>query len=245
MARKTPPDRLSQLVECATRVFIEQGYRRTQMADIADALGVAKRTVYLYVESKEALFDLVVRCAGGDHPLPAPAALPLQTPSPGSTVAYVRERLGANQDIPALTAALASSRVREVRTELEGIVGHLYDTLARHRRAIKLLDRSAPDHPQLAALWYDGSRGVIHSALVRYLQARIRRGLLCPVPDVAIAARMLLETVVTWAVHRHWDPHPQPMDEALVRDTVIQFVVGALAPRSAPRGRSRRSEGGL
>ena len=65
MARSIPDDRLARLVECATQVFITQGYRRTQMADVAKALGVAKGTLYLYVESKEALFDLVVRSADG------------------------------------------------------------------------------------------------------------------------------------------------------------------------------------
>jgi len=237
MARKTPPNRLSQLVECATRVFIEQGYRRTQMADIAEALGVAKGTLYLYVESKDALFDLVVRCADGEDPLPELAALPLATPRPGTTVAYVRDRLAANQEIPALTAALQRTRVSDARAELEAIVGQLYDTLARHRRGIKLLDRSAVDHPELAGLWFERARGGMHAALVAYLAARIDRRLLRRVPDVAIAARMLLETVVVWAVHRHWDPHPQPMDDALVRASVIQFVVGALAPPS----RSSRS----
>ena len=69
MARKTPTDRLPQLIACATKMFIEQGYRRTQMEDVAAALGVAKGTLYLYVESKEALFDLVVRCADAEPPL--------------------------------------------------------------------------------------------------------------------------------------------------------------------------------
>jgi len=41
VARTIPPDRLSQLVQCATDVFIAQGYQRTQMADVAAALGVA------------------------------------------------------------------------------------------------------------------------------------------------------------------------------------------------------------
>src|SRR5262247_2866319 len=121
MARRTPPERLTRLVECATRVFIEQGYRRTQMADIAEALGVAKGTLYLYVESKDALFDLVIRCADGEHTLPELAGLPLPTPKPGTTVAYVRERLAANQEIPALTAALRRTRVRDVHNELADI----------------------------------------------------------------------------------------------------------------------------
>jgi len=230
MTRKTPPDRLAQLVRCATRVFIEQGYRRTQMADVAQALNVAKGTLYLYVESKDALFDLVLRCADGDHPLPALSALPLATPAPGTTVAYVRDRLAANRDVPALVAALQRTRVRDARAELTAIVGELYDRLARHRRGIKLIDRSAVDHPELGALWFEGARGGIRAALAAYLEARIRRRLLRPVPDVAIAARLLLETVVFWAVHRHWDAHPQPVDEALARASVIHFVVEALAP---------------
>jgi AcrR family transcriptional regulator len=51
--RQIPEDRFDQLVDCATKVFVEQGYRRTQMADVAEVMGVAKGTLYLYVESKE------------------------------------------------------------------------------------------------------------------------------------------------------------------------------------------------
>ena len=237
MARKTPPERLRRLVECATRVFIEQGYRRTQMGDIAEALGVAKGTLYLYVESKDALFDLVARCADGAHPLPELASLPLATPAAGRTVAYVRDVLAANGEIPALRAALRRTRVRDVRAELEAIVGELYDVLARHRRGIKLIDRSAVDHPELAALWFEGARGGMRDALGAYLEARIRRGLLRSVPDVAIAARMILEMVVFWAVHRHWDPHPQSVDESTARTSVIQFIVDALVPTTQRRSR--------
>jgi hypothetical protein len=66
--------------------------------------------------------------------------------------------------------------------------------------------------------------------LTQYLETRMRRKLVRPMPDIAVAARLLLETVVFWAVHRHWDPHPQPVDDAVARDTVIQFMVNALVP---------------
>lgn len=240
MARKTPPERLARLVECATRVFIVQGYRRTQMADIAEALGVAKGTLYLYVESKEALFDLLLRCADGAHPLPELSTLPLPTPAPGVTVAYVRELLAANMEVPALSAALRQ-RSGDPRRELAAIAGELYDRLAQHRLGIKLLDRSAVDHPELATLWFGGARGGMRAALEHYLAARIRSRRLRPVPDVAITARLVLETLVFWAVHRHWDAHPQAMDEAKARAAVIHFIVEALAPeRAAPRPSSGR-----
>ena len=41
-------------------------------------------------------------------------------------------------------------------------------------------------------------------------------------------AALLIATVVFWAVHRHWDPHPQIVDERTAKETVVRFVVGAL-----------------
>src|SRR5918911_541542 len=73
MPRPRPPDRLEQLAESAVKVFTARGYRRAQMADVAREMGVAPGTLYLYVESKEALFDLAVRhaLANGAGELPS------------------------------------------------------------------------------------------------------------------------------------------------------------------------------
>lgn len=229
MARSVPPDRLDQLIDCATQVFVAQGYRRTQMADVAAAMGVAKGTLYLYVESKEALFDLVVRYADAERPLADPPAFPVRTPARGATVRYVREEL-AHRQVPAtLAAALQQRRASNPAVELEAIVRELYGTLARNRRRLKLVDRSAPDLPQLAALWFSGARGGLIAVLARYLEDRIGRKRLRPVPDTVVAARLVIETIMFWAVHRHWDPHPQPVDDTVAEETVVRFIVGALA----------------
>ncbi len=228
MARSIPTGRLEQLVDCATRVFIDQGYRRTQMADVADALGVAKGTLYLYVESKEALFDLVAQYADAERPFKNPPSLPVPTPKPGATLDYVRQRLAENQSFPALGAALARQRVTDVRGEIEAIVVELYGAMARNRHGLKLMDRSAPDMPELAALWFEGVRGGLIASLEQYIQDRIRRDKLRAVPDTAVVARLIIETTVFWAVHRHWDPHPQVVEEQVVQSTVVQLIRDAL-----------------
>jgi AcrR family transcriptional regulator len=233
MPRVVPAGRLERLVDCAARVFIDQGYRRTQMADVAEALGVAKGTVYLYVQSKEALFDLVARYADVERPFRTPPALPVPTPKPGATIEHVRQRLAENQSLAAIDAALARQRVTDVRAEIEAIVGELYDAMARNRHGLRLLDRAAPDLPELAALWFGGARGGLITVLEHYLQDRIRRGQVRSVPDSAVAARLIIETVVFWAVHRHWDPHPQAVEERVARRTVVQFLRDALVKEPA------------
>jgi len=227
MPRTMPDDRVEQLVDCATAVFIERGYTLTQMADVAAALGVAKGTLYLYVEGKEALFDLVARYADAPRPFAKRPSLPVRTPKPGATLRYVRERIAQSQVPPTLARALAGKRVDDARAEFEAIVRELYDTLAANRRGIKLLDRSARDYPELAALWFEGGRGGLITLLTQYLDERVRRRVFRSVPNTTVAARFVIETATFWAVHRHSDPHPQVVDEAVAKDTVVQFLARA------------------
>lgn len=228
MPRVTPTDRIADLIRTASEVFSTQGYRRTQMADIADALGVAKGTLYLYVESKEALFDLACRYA--DRPRDAEnLSLPIRTPKAGATLRFVREELQRNEPLGEITSALARKRVPDIARELRGIVTELYDVLARNRARIKLVDRSARDYPELAALWFAGARGGLLARFRAYLEDRIGRGLLAQVPDVATAARLVLETIVFWAVHRHFEANPEPASDDVARETIVHFVVRALS----------------
>jgi len=227
MARTIPKDRFHDLVEAATTVFLEEGYRRAQIADVAARMGVAKGTVYLYVESKEALFHAVVRHADRRERIELPDVLPFPTPPPGATLEEVRKRVAEN-GLPVLGEALARRRVTDVRAELESILHELYGLLSRHRVGIKLLDRCARDHPELAAVWYDSGREGTQELLRLYLEDRIRRRRLASVEDPAVTARIVLETLVLWAVHRHWDPSPQDFDEDAAERAVVSFILRAL-----------------
>lgn len=226
MPRTIPDRRLRDLVQAATEVFIAQGYRRTQMADVAAAMGLSKGALYLYVESKEALFDLVVRAADREGPVELPPKLPLPTPKAGATLEHVARALSERAAFPALHEALARRRAGDVRLELEEILRELYQTLARNRRGLKLVDRCAPDRPDLAALWFGRGREFVLGLLAQYLGHRRNR--VRPFPDVAVAARIVVETLVFWAVHRHWDPAPQQIDERVAEDTVVQFLLDGL-----------------
>ncbi|HEU4429012.1 MAG TPA: helix-turn-helix domain-containing protein, partial [Myxococcota bacterium] len=156
MARSIPPDRFDALMRAATRVFLRQGYRRTQMADVAAELGVAKGTLYLYVESKEALFEQALVHADRADAIPTPRELPVPTPRPGSTLRKVRARIRRDAKLPALSAAVARRAPSDTRAEVDAILRELLSLLSAHRIAIKLLDRCAADFPELARLWTEG-----------------------------------------------------------------------------------------
>ena len=221
-------------------MFIDQGFRQTRMDDVAEALGVAKGTVYLYVESKEALFDLV--CRSADRAFEAPAELPVKSPPPGSTIQYIAERLAAGQEMPALAEAMGGRR-RDAHEELSAIVGDIYDALARNRVGIKLVDRSAKDILELGRLWFGGARTFLVDALVHYLSDRAGAGRLRAPVDAGVAARFIVETCAFWAVHRHWDVGRPEVPEDTIRATVIDLVKGALINRAREHASPKASKG--
>lgn len=53
--------RPSEILEAALTVFAERGYAATRMEDIAARAGVTKGTIYLYFDSKDAVFRSLVQ----------------------------------------------------------------------------------------------------------------------------------------------------------------------------------------
>jgi AcrR family transcriptional regulator len=53
--------RPTEILAAALEEFVEHGYAATKLEDVARRAGITKGTLYLYFESKEALFKAVVR----------------------------------------------------------------------------------------------------------------------------------------------------------------------------------------
>ena len=157
MARKIPEDRFTHLVAVATQVFIERGYRLTQMGDVAAALGVAKGTLYGYVESKEALFELCLRYATTREPIEVPSVVPLPTPRRGALKRLFSQQLRLRASFSELQAALARERAPDIRAELDAVLREFYTVSDTYAVAIKLVDR-AVGHPEISDEWQTRGR---------------------------------------------------------------------------------------
>lgn len=213
------------------------GYRRTQMQDIADALGLAKGTLYGYAASKDALFAAAIRYGDGLEPLPETSALPLPAPADGELADLVAGRLAAEVPDLALTRALGRRRLprtpTEAAAELSGIVVDLYERLSRNRVAIKLVDRCAPELPELGKVWSDTGRGDQMSGMGAYLDSRQKTGLFSLPGPVDLVARTTVELCVLWAVHCHFDLDPLASpshEDAAVATTLAAMITRSMNP---------------
>ncbi len=235
MARRIPEDRFERLIGAATEVFIARGYRLTQMADVAEAVGVAKGTLYVYVESKEALFQLCLedatRRGHGGEPIGRPPVLPVPTPAPGQLSSWLEGELLEHGRLPRLREALALDRATDIRRELDAVLGEMYDTQRAHAVAIKLVE-TAVGHPELGDQWHKMGREGTRSRIEEYLAARGRAGQLRTFDDQHLAARYVIECIATWAMHILWDPQPEAYADEAMRENTIAFLVRGLLPEA-------------
>lgn len=194
--------RPEEIVAAALEEFVERGFAATRLADVARRAGVTKGTVYLYFESKEALFRAVIR----------------QTIVPviaqGESIAQSFE--GSARD---LLERLIREYWRLVyETSLAGIP--------------KLMMAEAANFPQLARFYYDEvvTRG--HRLLAGVIERGIKNGEFRPVDLRAatkLALSPLMHAIV--AQRAFAACMPEGFDVRTYLDTHIELYLHGIAHR--------------
>jgi AcrR family transcriptional regulator len=226
MARTSRQDRLADVAGAAARAFGRLGYRRTQMAAVAAAAGLSSGAVYTYVESKEALFHLVFLFGFGEIGNVLPD-LPIATPPFDGTLQLIRRGLRKALLTPRLRAAMNENAPNNARDELAAIIEERYAAMEQVWPMLAVIERSAVDLPALDAFYFQQGRRGYLGQLTRYLERRARGGHLRPLPDAAIAARMMTETIVWFAWHRREDRDASLYDDDQARKTVVELLCNA------------------
>ena len=86
----------------------------------------------------------------------------------------------------------------------------------------------------MAAAWYRHGRVHLLERIAAYLEQRAASGHLSPVPDFLVQARIVLETLTMWSVHRLGDPAPQALDEEGASALLVRFVSSGLLAGTSP-----------
>lgn len=147
---------------------------------------------------------------------------------PGRWSTHVH-KLGAASDFTTLMTSVEVDVPSDVAAEFEALVREVYAWHFRYWRGLKLIERCARDWPELSMVFYKGYRETLLATGVRYLEKRTRAGLLRPMPDAAVAARVISETCAFFAMHRHTAPDSEMRDD-LAEETVVQVLCNAFVP---------------
>jgi AcrR family transcriptional regulator len=217
-------ERLRHLIDSARVVFARQGFRRTQMAHVAEAAGVSTGNLYNYVETKEALFDLVLRQTLGLPGERLPEQLPIPHRTIPQTVSWLRRRLNFRNDFPLLEAAAT-----EPHGKLEPVGAELFDVAFGLAPGFAVMERSAPDLPELLSLFLSLRRGLIER-LTAFIQSGAEAGELRQVESPEVTARLILEAALWASQRRIRDRESAAVSDDAARESFIDLVTATLAP---------------
>jgi AcrR family transcriptional regulator len=229
MPRVPANERLLELARAATTEFGRLGYRGTKTAEVATKAGISTGSLFNYVESKEALFHLVF-LFGFEMTSERLPALPVATPAPGATLAVIEAGLAQIQ-MPRMRAALCEEQPADVALELREILEERYTLIEHYWPVIAVIERCAVEMPELEAAWFGLTRAGIFEELVTYLERRMAKGLLRPMPDSEVAAKVVTESLSWFAWHRREGRDSSLYDDDAARRTVIEFICTALDPQ--------------
>jgi AcrR family transcriptional regulator len=227
MPRTRAAGRLDRIAEAAIEVFTRQGFTKAKISTIADLAQVGPGTIYLYAQSKEALFDLAVRRALEDPEIWR-IELPHRTPIRGEIADHVWRCLQNAAQFPRLWLAIDSPPPGRIRDEVGGIIQELGDWLHRYSGAIKLIERSASDWPDIAQVFYRRFwRGGVRR-IAEYFTRRTSEDLLPAGRDPLVAAHFVVEALTWSAVHRHWAEDGAALPDERVAATVEPMLLDAI-----------------
>ena len=104
-----------------------------------------------------------------------------------------------------------------------------------------MIERCAPDVPQLADLYYVQGRRTLVGLLTGYIEKRTAAGYFAAVPDPPTAARFITESVVWFARHRHTTPDSEMISDENALQTSVHMIASALLLPTLDRSKRPRA----
>ena len=199
--RRRAEARPGEILDAAMELFVEKGFAGTRMEEIAQRAGVTKGTVYLYFESKEALFRTVVQ----DNMIPS-----------------LEEGERTVAEWTGTSAALLAELMRRK---------WLLISRSRLNCVPKLMTSEAANFPELARFYMEEvvhrGRRVMESVLRRGIErGEFRRDL-----DVRTAVRVIQSPLLNAAVHmqslQRFDEEALDLD--VFFDVAIDIILRGIA----------------
>jgi AcrR family transcriptional regulator len=208
--RRRPDARPEEILRAALLVFGERGFARARLEDVARKAGVSKGTLYLYFDSKDALFRAMVRATKGPALAEGEAWLDAHQGSSREALGHLMRRMWrimAEPDQAALSRLVQS----EIRNFPELARFYFEEVTLRARRLLeRVLTRGA-------------TNGEFRPAQARFAARAV--------PALALALS---------GIHCHFaNFDPDPMSPEEMGECSLDLVLNGLAIPEAPgEGRS-------
>ncbi len=212
--------RIRAITDAAARLFLRQGYSKTQIGHIAKVVGVSVGTIYHDFVGKQEILHLVLKSTLDpdilDHEF--------QRPIDDSLFPGLEEELMAAFGE---TARAFASRLDDEDYHFDGLLSDAFDLLSRYAVGCLFLERNEVDFPALAAR-YRACRSRFFQTMEQYVDRFLRRGELRPLDHPELSTVFIIETLTWWAMDLPYlSFEPRDIPPGLAKEVCVNDLLAA------------------
>jgi AcrR family transcriptional regulator len=186
--------RMQLIFDAASQLFINKGYARTQMKDIAKEIGLSTGMLYVYFTGKRDILSFLLKGTIDPSFITQDFELPIRSELFASLDHEIMEAFDQN--------AKAFSAHLDDRTDypLENMLNDAFDVISKYGIGCLLIEKNPDDLGKLTA-YYKEYRQMFYNHVLSYITQYMQNGTFRQVEFPQYVTRLIIETLSWWGMH--------------------------------------------
>lgn len=187
-------NRIKEIHDASVKLFLRQGYSKTQISHIAKAIGVSVGTIYHDFTGKKEIMRFILKCTID------PTFLERDFERPITDKAFI----GLDDEISAEFIKAAdefSSNIQNVGSDytFEEFISDSYNLLERYAVGCLFIEKNGMECPELSEHYLVYRKRFI-SAMIEYITAFMNKGIIRPLKHPELTTVLIIETLSWWTM---------------------------------------------
>lgn len=214
--------RIKDIADAATRLFLQQGYTKTQISHIAKAVGVSVGTIYLDFTGKKEIMHFILKCTVD------PSFMDREFERPITDDLFV----GLERQIIALFEQSGQDFAAHLQGDMDGydfeaLISDAFDLLARYAVGCLFIEKNQFDFKNLAQP-YIAYRKQFLDTMMGYIRVFIQQGTVRPLEHLELSTTLIIEILSWWAMDmRYTSFETKSISADLAKQICMDNIVSA------------------
>lgn len=187
-------NRMKSIYSAASHLFINKGYARTQMKDIAKEIGLSTGMLYVYFTGKREILSFLLKGTIEPAFMEQEFELPIRSQRFHSLNDEVIEAFEQN------TKAFSAHLDDITNYPLEQMLSDAFDVIAKYGIGCLLIEKNPDDLGALTG-YYKGYRQKFYHQILSYITLYLQNKSFRQVEHPQYVAHLIIETLSWWGMH--------------------------------------------
>lgn len=186
--------RIKNITEAATLLFLRQGYAKTQISHIAKEVGVSVGTIYLDFTGKEAIMHFILKCSLDPHFIEQE----FERPITNDLFAGVEDEIiNLFEDLKRDFTVRSQSGMDDC--DLETFISDIFDMMSKYAVGCLFIEKNQFDF-KILAQHYRTFRESFFKMMTHCIATFITKGMVRPLEHLELTTLLIIEILSWWAM---------------------------------------------